>query len=168
MIYEQPDSADPLTQGDLLDDCRILFWDDSVAAATELPESRSTRVRVVVLTQACDLAQTKASRAVVAVVHRVEYLVDRGILQSKLIRDQIRSHRVYGWYFLPTGAGVAESIVDLRYLHTMPRSLLDRLIANGKRSARIRTPYREHLAQHFSTTYARIGLPEPYRTQPET
>jgi hypothetical protein len=24
------------------------------------------------------------------------------------------------------------------------------------------TPYREHLAQHFSVTYSRIGLPEPY------
>jgi hypothetical protein len=26
------------------------------------------------------------------------------------------------------------------------------------------TPYREHLAQHFSVTYSRIGLPEPYGT----
>jgi hypothetical protein len=24
-----------------------------------------------------------------------------------------------------------------------------------------------HLAQHFATTYARIGLPEPYETEPE-
>jgi hypothetical protein len=29
---------------------------------------------------------------------------------------------------------------------------------------RLATPYREHLAQHFSVTYSRIGLPEPYGT----
>ena len=31
---------------------------------------------------------------------------------------------------------------------------------------RIQTPWREHLAQHFGTTYTRIALPEPYATQP--
>jgi hypothetical protein len=103
----------------------------------------------------------------VAVVHSVQRLVDRGILQPKVIRDQIRAHRVYGWYFLPAGAAVEELVIDLRDLHIIPRGLLDRLIRDGKRVARIRTPYREHLAQHFSTTYARIGLPEPYPTQPD-
>jgi hypothetical protein len=49
----------------------------------------------------------------------------------------------------------------------MPRAMLDNLIKEGKRAARIRTPYREHLAQHLSITYARIGLPEPYPTEPE-
>ena len=27
------------------------------------------------------------------------------------------------------------------------------------------SPYREHLAQHYATTYARIALPEPYETE---
>jgi len=49
----------------------------------------------------------------------------------------------------------------------MPRALLENLIKEGKRPARIRTPYREHLSQHFSITYARIGLPEPYPSQPD-
>lgn len=69
--------------------------------------------------------------------------------------------------FLPAGEVVEESIVDLRDLHTIPRDVLDGLIRNGARVARIRTPYREHLAQHFSSTYARIGLPEPYPTAAE-
>jgi hypothetical protein len=168
LIYEQPEPADALTQGDLLDDCPILFWECPLATAPAQPESASTSVRVVVLTQACDLAQTKATRVLVAVVHQVQRLVERGVLQSKVIRDQIRTHCVYGWYFLPAGAAVEESIVDLRDLHTVPRALLDNLIKEGKRVARIRTPFREHLAQHFSTTYARIGLPEPYPSQPET
>jgi hypothetical protein len=60
---------------------------------------------------------------------------------------------------------LSESIVDLRDLHTVPRAMLERLIQEGKRITRIATPYREHLAQHFSTTYSRIGLPEPYETE---
>ena len=58
-----------------------------------------------------------------------------------------------------------ESVVDLRDMHTVPRTMLEELIADGKRLSRIVTPYREHLAQHFATTYSRIALPEPYETQ---
>lgn len=169
MIYVQLEQAASLSQGDIIHDCPILFWEHPAAGAdtARKPEPASTNVRVVVLTQACDLAQAKATRILVAVVHQIPHLVARGILASKLIRDQIRMHRVYGWYFLPAGEAIEESIVDLRDLHTVPRSMLDDLLHEGKRVARIQTPFREHLAQHFSTTYARIGLPEPYPTQAE-
>jgi hypothetical protein len=72
-------------------------------------------------------------------------------------------------YFLPAAPGpktLAESIVDLRELHTIERRTLEYLVGAGKRIGRIRTPWREHLAQHFGTTYTRIALPEPYATQP--
>lgn len=166
MIYETPEASEPLTQGDIVTDCPILSWECPAAGAPL--ESASINVRAVVLTQACDLVQAKATPVLVAVVRQVQHLVERGALQSKMIRDQIRMHRVYGWHFLPAGTGVDESIVDLRDLHTLPRALLDRLIRLGNRVSRLRTPFREHLAQHFSTTYARIGLPEPYPTQTES
>jgi hypothetical protein len=41
---------------------------------------------------------------------------------------------------------------------------LEGLRDQGKLVCRLITPYREHLAQHFSVTYSRIGLPEPYGT----
>ena len=55
-------------------------------------------------------------------------------------------------------------MVDLRDLHTVPMALLEGLQARGRHVGRLITPYREHLAQHFSVTYSRIGLPEPYGT----
>jgi hypothetical protein len=76
---------------------------------------------------------------------------------------------VFGWYFLPAAPppiGLPESLVELRDLHTLPRSVLERLVAEGKRVCRIQTPWREHLTQHFAVTYSRIALPEPYETQP--
>ena len=161
MIYEEPRSDLPISQGDILDECPILFWEGSTA---QTAEPATMRVRVVVLTQACDLAQSKATRVLISVVHNARQLVDRGILNANVIRDQIRMHRVYGWYYLPAGRAIEESIVDLRDVHTILRVTLEDLIQQGKRLCRIQTPYREHLAQHFSNTYSRIGLPDPYET----
>lgn len=76
---------------------------------------------------------------------------------------------VFGWYFLPAMENVArwqESLVDLRDVHSVPRVLLAELVRSGKRIARLPSPYREHLAQHFAVTYMRVALPEPYETQP--
>ena len=87
------------------------------------------------------------------------------MLKESMIRDQVSRHRVYGWYFLPAGGNFPESLVDLRDLHTLPRAFLEQLVGEGKRVCRIETPYREHMAQHFSVTYSRIGLPRPYETQ---
>lgn len=162
MIYERPEPDAALTQGDIIADCPLVLWRPDAGLLD--PQSQQTTATVVVLTQACDLAQAKAGRTLAAVVHRAQFLVDSGLLKAATIRDQVRAHRVYGWYFLPAGPGVDESLVDLRNLHTLPRSLLELLIRAGNRTARIATPWREHLAQHFTTTYARIALPEPYPT----
>ena len=96
-------------------------------------------------------------------------LVAKNILKASVIRDQVRRGQVFGWYFLPAAPApinLAESIVDLRELHTIERRTLEYLVGAVKRVCRIRTPWREHLAPHFGTTYTRIALPDPYATQP--
>ena len=168
MIYETPKADVPLTQGDIIDECPLVFWTtDRGPDGAFMRQSASSVERVIVLTQACDLANTKTSNVQVAIVHATDWLVAEGILQAQTIRDQVRRHRVFGWYFLPADAHNPESIADLRDLHTVPRDLLEEQIRLGHRKSRITTPYREHLAQHFATTYSRIALPEPYETQPE-
>lgn len=162
MIWKLALDDMPLSQGDLFTECPLLMREES-AESRQLVERP---MKVIALTQACDLAQGKTTRIVVAIVYEAQQLVDEGLLKTTMIRDQIRNHRVYGWYFLPACPGLPESLVDLRDLHTVPRDLLEELIADGKRVARLLTPYREHMAQHFATTYARIALPEPYDTEP--
>lgn len=164
MIYEAIDAEAPLSQGDIIDRCQIVVREDDPVA--EKLQPIQLEVRIAVLTQACDLAQSRTNRILVAVVHDAELLVEKGLLKAKTISDQLRSHRIYGWYFLPAGP-IPESIVDLRDLHTVPRWHLEKLVSEGQRRARIATPFREHLAQHFATTYSRIGLPEPYSTRPK-
>lgn len=71
-------------------------------------------------------------------------------------------------YFLPASVelGLSEMIVDLRQLHTVRLDLLTALAQAGRRRGRLPSPYREHLAKHFADTFSRIGLPEPYETEP--
>ena len=63
------------------------------------------------------------------------------MLLAKTIRDQIRRHQVFGWYFLPAEGPMQESLVDLRDIHTVPMDLLEERIRNGQRVASLATPY---------------------------
>ena len=169
-MFIVPASDSPMTQGDILGECPLVGLD-----ATEPPsELRNIPVkrwfsRVIVLTQACDLAQANPGRVLVAPVHDAQQLVDAGVVKGTVARDQMRRHLVFGWYFLPAAPAplqLPEALIDLRDVHSVPRVVLEQLIVNGKRVASLASPYREHLAQHFAVTYMRVALPEPYATQP--
>lgn len=165
MIYENRSRESALGQGDIIEGCPLIFWTTEKQRDGSMDwRSATSNERVIVLTQACDLANAKTSKIQVAVVHETSRLVKEGILKPHTIRDQVRRHLVFGWYFLPAGNGNPESIVDLHDIYTVPRELLEERIRAGHRTSAISTPYREHLAQHFATTYARIALPEPYET----
>lgn len=169
MIYESLTIDVPLSQGDIIDGCP-LFRQPAKAEVVDLDEMPDRWLsRVIVLTQACDLAHAKTSKVLVAVVHDAAELVQKGILKASVVRDHVRRGLVYGWYFLPAAPApiiVPESIVDLHDIHTVSRRVVEHLIAQGNRIARFATPYREHLAQHFTVTHSRIGLPEPFESVP--
>jgi hypothetical protein len=162
-MYRRVDLDAPLTQGDIIDGCPLLVWETS--SANQGLQPGEFIARIIVLTQACDLAQEKTTRVVTALVHDAQKLVHAGILKPRVIQEQVRLHRVFGWYFLPASEFLGESIVDLRDLHTLPRTMLEDLSGKGQRLCQIESPYREHLAQHFAMTYSRIGLPLPYETR---
>jgi hypothetical protein len=160
-MYYHLATDEPLTQGEVINDCPILSWQcrDGGWNASESSE------RIIIVTQACDLTVEKSTRVQVAIVHTAQSLVDIGLLKPQTIVQQIRRHQVFGWYFLPANDGLPESIVDLRDVHTLPRDLLLQLVRAGKRVCALATPFREHLSQHLAVTYSRIGLPEPYETR---
>jgi hypothetical protein len=169
MIYGEPGPDEPLSQADILDGCPIFGLQTSTGVDLDAPPARWIE-RVIVLTQACDLAQTNTTKVLVALVHSAQSLVEPQILKGPTIRDQVRRGLVFGWYFLPaaqTPIPLPESIIDLHDLHTVSRTVLERLSAEGGRLCRFLPPYRDHLAQHFAVTYMRIGLPTPYETQSE-
>src|SRR4051794_30117018 len=129
----------PLSRGDILDNCPLVFWADQTREVGEDAKPHSVRARVIILTQACDLANEKTVRAAVAVVHNAANLVQAGRVKEKFIRDNVRKGQVYGWYFLPAHSSCPEfpeSLVDLRDLHTVPRAILEGLRDQGKHVCR--------------------------------
>ena len=148
MMYTVPALDEPISQADILDGCPIFGLETAAGVDLEAAPAR-WQEPVIVLTQACDLAQTKTSKVLVALVHPAQTLVEQGILKAPTIRDQVRRGLVFGWYFLPAAPApipLPESIIDLHDLHTVPRAVLERLIADGKRVCRFLPPYRDHLA----------------------
>jgi len=75
MIYHKPSVDEPVTQGDIADECPLLVWEFSETESQF--RSVTVEARVVVLTQACDLVQAKSTRVLVATVHDAQYLVER-------------------------------------------------------------------------------------------
>jgi hypothetical protein len=167
MIYELPSSEQPIDHGDLIDSCPVAMVSD-LLAAHESAKIELDFHRVVVLTQTCDLANQRSDSAVVASVFEAQRLVDQKVLKPSDVRGPIRAGRVWGLYFLPacTELDLAEMVIDLRRIHTVRLDLLRVLCQTGKRRGRVKPLYREHLAKHFGDTFSRIGLPEPYNTQP--
>jgi hypothetical protein len=169
-MFVVPAVTAPLSQGDLINDgLQVGLRIGQNPVNLQDPAIEWWTARVIVLSQSCDIVQGKAESVIVATVHNAQALADKGILKGNVIRDQVRRHLVYGWYFLPqVSAPVAlpEAIVDLRDVHSIPLAVLQQLVTGGKRIASLTSPYREHLAQHFAVTYMRVALPEPYPTQP--
>jgi hypothetical protein len=166
MIYGCPLPGEPLDQGDILRGCPLVLVENYDPDQPGRLPVIGAPARVIVLTQACDLANQKANSVVVAAVLDAQALVVQGLLKPADIKGPIRAGRVFGWYFLPrsTELGLPEMIVDLRQLHTVRTDLLLHLCQRGQRQARIQPLYREHLSKHLADTYSRIGLPQPYET----
>ena len=83
MIYEIPVVTAPLTQGDIIAACPLIYWlmeQDSEGNSTR--RSAVSQETVVVLTQACDLANVKTANVQVAVVHEAQRLVELGLLKG--------------------------------------------------------------------------------------
>ncbi len=151
MIYRLPAPGEPLDQGDIIQGCPLVMVESYDPDQPEQLPVTGAPTRVIILTQACDLASQKAKSAVVAAVLDAQALVAQGLLKAADIKGPIRAGRVFGWYFLPKNAelGFPEMIVDLRQLHTVRGDLLLHLCysgaAPGSRSAALsRTPCKAH------------------------
>ena len=158
--FSTVDVSDPIFQGDVVDNCPLIFWECYKTDNELIRKPKEIDCRVIVITQSCDLSNKKSTRVQVAVVHETEFLVSQGILKAKSIRDSVRLHKVFGWYFVEESPFIPESIVDFRDIHTVSRELLEDLISSGDRVCTMQSPYREHMAKHFADTYSRIALPQ--------
>lgn len=175
---------EPLMQGDLVFECPVLAWREEsvrVGEGQSQVEALSSRydaiaADVVVMTQACDLAEQK--------VHNVTLCAHYALAQWKeqweegmRAKGQTPSGKAwqaqcndikkgFSWNLSMLNAAdlddikIDHRIVDFHEVYTVPRRFLESFLVEGDVSRpRLLPPYREHLSQAFARFYMRVGLP---------
>lgn len=186
---EVPPDA-PLMQGDLIEPCPVLvFGQLPVVAELQDPEKlpevlqRSAgieEVRVIIMTQACDLEQRHVRNVILCPIYHLEEYkkqweeTQRGRGQNPTegswakFTKEIKDGKLWNLSMLkkrdpPEGGGLAipHQVVDFHEVFSLPLDFLEVWVrASGKNRLRLLPPYLEHLSQAFARFFMRVGLPE--------
>lgn len=189
--YEEVMADSPITQGDLIESCPVLAFDQipELPAAVKIADVLAALeaaygvlpTRVVVMTQACDLAQAKATQVTLCPIRHVSdykqdweaaLSADRrmpkvGEWQSRM--NSIKNGRILNLCLLNGRRGetaeqitIPHQIVDFHEVFSLPLDFLAKWVtAQGHNRLRLLPPYREHLSQSFARYFMRVGLPQP-------
>ncbi len=150
-------SGDELQQGDLLLDCPTF----RPTAASTFEEIGAD---VVVVSQSCDLANTKQEIVQVCPIFPLEELatqVER--FRNKKGREDLRRGYFPGFHLLNRcelpGHESDFWVCDFRSLFGVHVTVAKGLATEQSPRVRILPPYREHMAQSFARFFMRVGLP---------
>lgn len=188
--YDEVPSETPLTQGDFIESCPVLVFDqvpeldnaqDDEALLAALEKSHGVQmVRTIVMTQACDLEHGRIRNVILCPIYHLEEW--RKVWEEKLTRHgQVPSEKDWNGYTKKTKDGaiwnlamlqkrgapneanisIPHQVVDFHEVFSLPLDFLAAWVrAKGVSRLRLRPPYREHLSQAFARFFMRVGLPE--------
>ena len=133
--------------------------------------TRVEHLDAIIVTQTCDLENSKVENILVARVLAWEDFaaaqygagntaVKGGSFHRSLVRGDVPPLSLLHQQDEPA---VQWSVVDFRELHVVSRSTLDRHVQETEPRARLVSPYKEHFAQAFARFYMRVGLPHDAR-----
>lgn len=180
--YDRVGPEAELTQGDIIEGCPILEWDHE---GVEYDQEEGTlrnfvearRTDVIVMTQACDLAQDKVDEVIVCSAfpladyknawERHEEARGQNPTERSWRKHCNRINRGYIWNLAIIDSATVEDfttphrVVDFHNTYTLPRGFIESyVVERGQHRFRLLPPYREHLSQSFARFFMRVGLPE--------
>jgi hypothetical protein len=184
--YDEASADTPLMQGDIIVDCPVLRWKDTVSIsdaskAHEVLEASVEAVKadVVVMTQACDLEQGRVQNVLLCPATELfkykekwegRFKEEKGRLPGKndwpTFFTRVKDGFKWNLSVLNSGRSSTLStehrIVDFHDVYTVPRSFVETILRERTvPRLRLRPPYREHLSQAFARYFMRVGLPTP-------
>jgi hypothetical protein len=186
--YLSASSAAELTQGELIFDCPTVQSKSitSIDEVDEIPrfkiESIMYQADLIVMSQACDLAQRSVANVILCpfetlTEHRERWeevmkAKDQTITAKawKNYTDDLKHGFLFDLAILDNSPGMhvpEHLVVDFAELYSVPRDFLDSLISQrNRRRTCLSAPYREHLSQSFARFFMRVGLPTGLSTIP--
>lgn len=166
--YEVTEGSD-LEQGDLLPECRVPIATEAAPDAENAGLDVDVKiVDLIVLTQSCDLAHDKVGTLLLGRVYTWDSIVESEVkrgnqrIKSKDQRVQLQRGALPNFCLLhrrteaPT---LAWSVVDFHSLYTLSATAVRQRADQLGRRLRLRSPYKEHVAQAFARYFMRVGLP---------
>jgi len=162
---------DELMQGDLLNGCpvtRVRGFDQWPVPVGQPVEVEVYLEDLVILSQSCDLANDKIQDVILAQVLDWQVasaeLVKQGNLfaRSKQFRRALIAGNIPSLSLLHKRDGVPKlgwSVVDFHRVFVLPKPVVAAVARAAGQRLRLRSPYREYLAQAFARYFMRVGLP---------
>ena len=163
-------TGEALLQGDILPACPVA----TIAGPWSFPIDRSQigfdvmEMNVIVMTQSCDLEHQKSDFVLLARVNdwrtTVATELEKGnsAIKSRDFRKKLIDGSIPGLSLLHKHDAEPKldwSVVDFHRLFTLPKTFLEQYAKSLGPRLRLRSPYREHLAQAFARYFMRVGLP---------
>ena len=163
-------SGPSLLQGDLIPGCPVsriagdwvfpVKWED---LAVDLVSAD-----LILMTQSCDLENNKVAQVLLAqvipwhITVRDEFSRGNTAIKSRDFRKKLIEGNVPGLSLLHKHDAAPKldwSVVEFHRLYTLPKTFLEPYANSLGPRLRLRSPYREHLAQAFARYFMRVGLP---------
>lgn len=165
--------GESLAQGDILREFPILVPDHDAKNGETIPTEKRIH-DVVVMTQSCDIANSKIESLLVCPVWDFWVFVDAAEKASKEKgekggdwasdqRKKLLQGNMIGYHLINeiTVSGLERglAIIDFRELYSTPRKILKAHVQSCGKRIRLLPPYREHMSQAFARFFMRVGLP---------
>ncbi len=163
-----------ITQGDIIQNCPIplvgadiykalMLIDDDNSDDSEIETIETIECDVVVLTQACDMFNSKVDSVVLCPVWKLSEMVKKEPFNGAKVRERLRTGRLPAYHLLNESTAkeyvMDFCVVDFHKLYTLPKAFLEEYVSKLERRIRVLPPYREHLSQAFARYFMRVGLP---------
>jgi hypothetical protein len=160
--------GEELMQGDIIEGCPV-FRPPPDLALTSLDEAEFSyhKTNMIVMSQSCDLAGDQKADMWLALLCPLWRLDEatraNPFLASTTGKEECRRGHLTGYHMI-SGCNQEQwtrqiSIVSFREVWSLPLTSLRTFAGSLGARPRMRSPYREHLAQAFARYFMRVGLP---------
>lgn len=166
----QMTQGEALAQGDYLPRCLVPVL-PSDYGATESPTVDFGEVDLVVVTQSCDLANSKVGFAALCAAYTIPAF-QRVVTHYKNEKnfEEVRRGNNHALHLLAglidPADKMAALVVDFRQIYSLPVAYVRRHAGQLGERPRLNPPYLEHFSQAFARFFMRVGLPSslpPYK-----
>ncbi len=162
--------GDELMQGDILEGCPVF----RPPADLEWPLERNQELEfqvgkqnVVIMSQSCDLLANQKSDMWLVLLCPIWRLLETAdvnqFLKSSFGKEECRRGHMPGYHMIAECENdqwkQEISIISFREVLSLPLNFIRQMAQQAGYRPRIRSPYREHLAQSFARYFMRVGLP---------